>query len=54
MRRLLAALAPLWWIFVFPACVPAQEPTSPTVEFTILHLNDVYEVERPRIRPWAG
>ena len=54
MRRLLAALAPLWWIFVFPACCAAQEPTSPTVEFTILHLNDVYEVERPRDQTLGG
>ena len=32
----------------------AQEPASKTVEFTILQLNDVYEVDRPESQALGG
>jgi 5'-nucleotidase / UDP-sugar diphosphatase len=54
MQRLLAALTFLGCIWLFPATGSAQKPASPTVEFTILHFNDVYEVERPRDQTLGG
>jgi 5'-nucleotidase/UDP-sugar diphosphatase len=54
MRRLLAALTILGCMCIFPASASAQKPASPTVEFTILHFNDVYEVERPRDQTLGG
>ena len=54
MRRLPAALTILGCICIFPASASAQKPASPTVEFTILHFNDVYEVERPRDQTLGG
>ena len=54
MRRLIAGLAILGCHWLFPAAAFAQKLASPTVEFTILHLNDVYEIERPRDQTLGG
>ncbi len=54
MRRLVAALAIVGYGWLASDTASAQEPASPTVEFTILHLNDVYEVERPRDQTLGG
>jgi 5'-nucleotidase / UDP-sugar diphosphatase len=54
MRRLLTAFTILGFGWLVPVAAYVQKPASPTVEFTILHLNDVYEVERPRDQTLGG
>src|ERR1700722_15012929 len=54
MRRLLAALTFLCCGWLVPVTASGQKPGSETVDFTILHLNDVYEVQRPRDQTLGG
>jgi 5'-nucleotidase/UDP-sugar diphosphatase len=54
MHRALVAAAILGYAWLMPSAVSAEEPAGKTVEFTILHLNDVYEIERSGKQPLGG
>ena len=54
MHKAIVAVAILGCGWLLPSAVSAEEQAGKTVEFTILHLNDVYEIERSGNQPLGG
>ena len=54
MRKNSVAVVVVGCSWLFPLVVRGEDTVNKTVEFTILHVNDVYEIERPEDQTLGG
>ena len=54
MRKNSVAVVVVGCSWLLPLVVRGEDTVNKTVKFTILHVNDVYEIEHPGTRPWAA